>query len=56
MKNPIIRFMIRWGVCTLGLWISANLLGDNISYQDKLGVVIVAGLVLALVNMVINQW
>jgi len=54
MKNPIIRFMIRWGVCTLGLWISASLLGDNISYQDKLSVVIVAGLVLALENMVIK--
>lgn len=54
MKNPILKFLIRWGVCSLGLWISAGLLGDRISYQNKLSVVLVAGLVLALVNMVIK--
>lgn len=54
MKNPIIRFVIRWSVCSLGLWISAGLLGDRVSYQNKLSVVIIAGLVLAIVNMFIK--
>lgn len=54
MKNPIIRFLLRWTVCSLGLWISAGLLGDRISYQDRLSVIIIAGLVLALINMVIK--
>ena len=46
--------MLRWGVCALGLWISAGLLGDRISYQNRLSVVIVAGLVRAIVNMIIK--
>jgi len=54
MKNPILRFLLRWGVCALGLWISAGLLGDKISYQNRFSVVIIAGLVLAIVNMVIK--
>lgn len=54
MKNPILKFLLRWGVCALGLWISAGLLGERISYQNKISVVIIAGLVLAIVNMVIK--
>ncbi len=54
MNNPLARFLIRWGVCSLGLWISAGLLGDRISYQNKISVVVIAGLVLALINMVIK--
>ncbi len=54
MNNPLARFLIRWGVCSLGLWISAGLLGDRISYQNKISVVVIAGLVLALINMIIK--
>lgn len=54
MNNAIARFLLRWGVCSLGLWISAGLLGDRISYQNQISVVIIAGLCLALVNMVIK--
>lgn len=54
MKNPVARFLIRWGVCALGLWISAGLLGDRISYQNRISVVLIAGLVLALINTVIK--
>lgn len=54
MKNPILRFLLRWGVCALGLWISAGILGDKISYQSRISVVLIAGLVLALVNMIIK--
>lgn len=54
MKNPVSRFLIRWGVCSLGLWISAGVLGSKLSYQNRISVVVVAGLVLALVNMIIK--
>lgn len=54
MKNPILRFLLRWGVCALGLWISSELLGDRISYQNKLSVVLIAGLMLAVINMIIK--
>lgn len=54
MKNPIARFLLRWGVCSLGLWIAASLLGGKISYQEKVSVIIMAGLFLAIVNMIIK--
>jgi len=54
MKNAFLRFLLRWTVASLGLWISAELLSDKISYQDRLSVVIVAGLMLAIINMIIK--
>lgn len=54
MKKPASRFVVRWFVSGLGLWIAAALLGDNISYDRKLGVIIISGLVLALVNTIIK--
>jgi len=55
MHNPFGRFLIRWFVCGLGLWIAAAILGpERLSYQDQAGVVIAAGLVLALINTVIK--
>ncbi len=41
-------------VSSLGLWIAAGLLGDMISYEDRAGAVIVAGLLLAIVNIFIK--
>lgn len=46
--------MTRWLVCSLGLWIAAGFLSGSISYGDKLGVIIVAGLVLAIINVVLK--
>lgn len=55
MKNgPFTRFAIRWFVCSLGLWIAAGLLGDKISYDSRLSVIIVAGLLLAAINSIIK--
>ncbi len=54
MKKPITRLLIRWLVCSLGLWIAAGLLGGRITYDSRIGVIIVAGLVLAIVNIVIK--
>lgn len=55
MHNPLSRFLVRWFVCGLGLWIAAAFLGESrIAYQDQLGVIVTAGLVLALVNTIIK--
>ena len=54
MKNPLGRFLIRWFVCSLGLWIAAGLLAESITYQNRLSVVVIAGLILALINAVIR--
>jgi putative membrane protein len=59
MKNQglLYRFLVRWIVSSLGLWIAAGLLSTHIQLgatRSELGVVIIAGLVLALINAVIR--
>ena len=54
MKLPFARFLLRWFVCSLGLWIAAGLLSDTISYQNELKVVVTAGLILAVINVIIR--
>lgn len=54
MSRPLIRLLLRWFVCSLGLWIASNLLSQRISYGSSLGVIIIAGLLLAVVNAVIK--
>lgn len=54
MKRPFSRFLIRWFVCSLGLWVAAALLGGRINYDQRLGVILISGLLLALVNAVIK--
>src|SRR6266567_3357200 len=53
-QGPIARFVLRWFVSSFGLWIAAGLLGDRISYQSRVGVIIIAGLILAIVNGIIK--
>ena len=51
------RFLVRWFVCGLGLWIAAGLLSTNVEFEtsgSKVWVVIVSGLVLAIVNSIIK--
>ena len=49
------RFIVRWLVCSVGLWLAAALVGsDRISFNNRLSVVIVSGFVLALVNTIIK--
>jgi len=49
-----LRFLVRWGVCSLGLWIAAAVLGDKLTYDGRGSVLIIAGLILAIVNSVIK--
>ena len=54
MKSPLARLLLRWLVCSLGLWVAAGLLGERITYDQRLGVIVISGLILALVNIVIK--
>jgi putative membrane protein len=54
MKSPLSRFIIRWFVCSLGLWIAAGFLGGSIRYEERLSAIVIAGLVLAIINIVIK--
>lgn len=50
----IYRLLMRWLVCSLGLWIAAALLGDRIDYNGRWQVIVIAGLILAAVNSIIR--
>jgi len=50
----MIRFLIRWLVCGLGIWIAAAILGNRVSYNNDIYVILIAGLVLAIINIVIK--
>lgn len=55
MHKLIPRFIIRWLVCSLGLWIAAGLLGNGaISFDSRVRTVVIAGLILAVVNIIIR--
>jgi len=54
-NKPLVRFLIRWLVCSLGLWIAAGILGSGgIDYGSKFRVIVIAGLVLAIINVIIR--
>lgn len=52
--GPFARFLIRWFVCSLGIWIAAGLLGGQLEYEQRFTVIIVAGFILAIVNSFIK--
>lgn len=54
MKQPAIRFLVRWFVCALGIWIAAGLLGERISYGSNVAVILISGFILAIVNAIIK--
>lgn len=53
MKKPFARFLLRWFICSFGLWLAANLL-SKVEYGSRVRVIIVAGFILALVNIIIK--
>lgn len=54
-SGSLLRFAIRWFVCSLGLWIAAGILGNtNINYNSQIGVIVVSGLILAIMNIIIK--
>jgi putative membrane protein len=54
MNTAIGRFLLRWFVSGLGLWIAAALLGGKIQYNSQIGVIIISGLILAIVNTILK--
>lgn len=54
MNKPLSRFLLRWFVCSLGLWIAAGLLSAHITYHNRFGVIVIAGLILAVINIIIR--
>lgn len=54
-QGPITRFLLRWFVCGLGIWITAGILGQRVTYEGStLGVLFVAGFLLAVINTIIK--
>lgn len=41
-------------MCSLGLWIAAGLLSNSVSYDSRLGVIIMSGLLLAILNSILK--
>lgn len=54
-QGPITRFLLRWFVCGLGIWIAAGILGQRVTYEGStLGVLVIAGFLLAVINTIIK--
>jgi putative membrane protein len=54
-KSLWLRFLARWLVCTLGLWIASGLLGpERLSVGGSWKTAVGAGFFLALVNMLLR--
>ncbi len=53
-KSAINSFLLRWFVSSLGIWIAAGLLDQSITYENKIRVIVISGLVLAIINTVIK--
>jgi putative membrane protein len=55
MNHGIIyRFLVRWLVSSLGLWVAAGLLGSGVQYNSNLWVIVIAGFILAVVNAILR--
>lgn len=54
LKHPLSRFLLRWVVSSLGLWVAASLLSQSIDYGNDISVIIIGGLILAIINTIIK--
>jgi putative membrane protein len=54
MNRQLYKFLTRWFVCSLGLWIATGFLSASITFNSKLRDIIVAGFVLAIINIVLK--
>jgi len=56
LSKPFYRFITSWLVCSLGLSLAAVLLSKSIAVNQGVGVVLIAGLVLAIINTVLKPF
>jgi putative membrane protein len=54
MNRPLTRFLLRWFVCGLGLWIAAGFLDGRITFSGRTSIIVVSGFILAVVNSIIK--
>jgi putative membrane protein len=55
MNTKLSRFLVRWVVSVLGLWIAAELLGqESLSFGGKASAVVISGLILAIMNTLLR--
>lgn len=52
-RGPIGRFVLRWFISSLGIWVAAGLLGGRLDYTSGAAIVI-SGLFLAIANSIIK--
>lgn len=52
-RGPIGRFILRWFISALGIWVAAGILGGRVDYTSGVAIVI-AGLILAIANTIIK--
>jgi putative membrane protein len=52
------RFLIRWGVCGLGIWIASGIFSSSVYFEtggsSTLWAVVISGLILAIVNTLVK--
>lgn len=52
-RSLIERFVVRWAASSLGLWLAASL-SSHISYNGSASVILAAGFILAVLNMLLK--
>lgn len=48
------KFLIRWFVSSLGLYIAAGFLNSSLSYNHSFSTLVMAGLILAIINTILK--
>lgn len=55
MNTTLSRFLVRWAVSVLGLWVAYELLGpESITFGGRIGAVVFSGFMLAVLNTVLR--
>ena len=54
MKESIYRFITRWLVSSLGLYIATGFLSNAITYQNRISDTLIAGFILAILNTLLK--
>ncbi|MEK7471856.1 MAG: phage holin family protein [Patescibacteria group bacterium] len=54
MRKQVFNLLLRWGINSLGLWIAASLIGSVSFDEERVSVILWAGLFLAIINAFIK--